>query len=419
MEEQEKTLPQEIVYCYLRSPSEVVEYYVQPTPMAGQPPEPVPSRKRKRRGLRRFLLCLGILLAIAVCGLAAYCICLPAPKDGVTVEWFLQQEGLGECYLPCAELVSDGSRFTYEIAHGEELSPGAVYEKVLPSTVTIVASGADGESVGTGVIIREDGYVLTNAHVVEGGESGQVLLCDGSLWDAELVGCDMQEDVAVLKIDAQGLPAAEIGNSDALAVGDTVYAIGNPLGVELLGTFTNGIVSAVGRAVEMDGYTLTLIQTNAALNSGNSGGPLINAYGQVVGINTLKMDSDYVTVEGLGFALPISDITYMINQILTDGAVSEEPILGCSIGTIAQTQGMVTGYPIVSVTAGFGADSAGLRVGDLAVRLNGEPLESIDQLMSVRRTLLAGETLTLGIYREGAYQELSIELMTQAADGGK
>ena len=155
-----------------------------------------------------------------------------------------------------------------------------------------------GASVGTGVILTEDGYIITNAHVIAGGTSCYVALADGSIFDAALVGYDAEQDLAVIKAQdtdgraAQGLPAAEFGDSDALSVGDPVYAIGNPLGVELRGTLTDGIVSAINRDVDVDGVTMTLIQTNAALNNGNSGGPLINRYGQVIGINVMKMGMD-------------------------------------------------------------------------------------------------------------------------------
>ena len=163
-----------------------------------------------------------------------------------------------------------------------------IYTKNIPSVVSITTSGRNASSTGTGVILTSDGYIVTNAHVVENGTAFSVQLTDDRIFPARLVGADAVSDLAVLHIEAQDLTPAELGDSEKLRVGDSVTAIGDPLGVELRGTYTNGIVSAINRAVAMDGRTMTLIQTNAALNSGNSGGPLINCYGQVVGINTMK-----------------------------------------------------------------------------------------------------------------------------------
>ena len=215
------------------------------------------------------------------------------------------------------------------------LTSKEIIEKNLNSTVVIsmyenvssgfYGGGASEQQAGgaTGIIMTSDGYIITNAHVISGGKSCWVALDTGVTYEVNLVGFDEEEDLAVLKADPQNpLPAAEFGNSDLVQVGDTAYAIGNPLGVELRGTMTNGIISAVNRAVEVDGKTMTLLQTSAALNNGNSGGPLINEYGQVIGINTLKMsttDSTEATVEGLGFALPISSVSFVVNDLIANG----------------------------------------------------------------------------------------------------
>ena len=196
------------------------------------------------------------------------------------------------------------------VAQEGGLSLQAIYEKCIPSTVSILCVLPRGTSTGSGVVLSADGYVITNYHVVEGATHISVLLTDGRELSARMVGGDKLSDLAVLTVDAQDLIPAEFGNSDSLRVGDTVVAIGDPLGVELRGTMTNGIVSAINRNLTTDGRTLTLIQTNAALNSGNSGGPLINCYGQVIGINTMKI-GDYVSsagVEGLGFAIPSTTV---------------------------------------------------------------------------------------------------------------
>ena len=197
----------------------------------------------------------------------------------------------------------EGASLTVEKSHGEALSTQEIYRRLNPSVVTVMAQMEDGMSVGTGVIFTEDGYILTNYHVLEGGSSCTVTLSNDRTYEALYVAGDADNDLAVLKVDLTGLPAAEFGSSDELVVGDPVYAIGNPLGVELRGTLTDGIVSAINRDVWVEGRSMSLIQTNAALNTGNSGGPLINAYGQVVGINTIKMTSSYSNVEGLPFPL--------------------------------------------------------------------------------------------------------------------
>ena len=197
-------------------------------------------------------------------------------------------------------------------------------------------------------VMTADGYIVTNAHVISGGKSCRVALSSGVTLEAKLVGYDEEEDLAVLYAETQtDLPTAEFGNSDLCSVGDTVYAIGNPLGVELRGTFTDGIISAINRQVEVEGKTMTLLQTNAALNNGNSGGPLINACGQVIGINTLKMsgtgsDENEATVEGLGFAIPMGSACFVVNDIIAYGEFRGTPSLGITVTTVAVGSGTVS-----------------------------------------------------------------------------
>lgn len=257
--------------------------------------------------------------------------------------------------------------------------------------------------VGTGVIFTEDGFILTNAHVIAGGSECYVVLDTGEDYRACLLGLDEEKDLAVIKIAASGLPAAEFGDSDALTVGDPVFAIGNPLGVELRGTLTDGIVSAINRDVYVDGVTMTLIQTNAALNNGNSGGPLINVYGQVVGINTMKMGSSSTTsVEGLGFAIPIASTAYMINDLIAYGEVHGEVMIGISVQPVPVTaENGESALLVMEVTPGGPGEEADIQKGDLIVAADGEALTKSTDLLRVRRRHEAGETLKLLVERDG------------------
>ena len=213
---------------------------------------------------------------------------------------------------------------------------------------------------------------------------------------------------------AQGLPAAEFGDSDALSVGDPVYAIGNPLGVELRGTLTDGIVSAINRDVDVDGVTMTLIQTNAALNNGNSGGPLINQYGQVIGINVMKMGMDRwstASVEGLGFAIPIASSAYIVNDILRCGEVQGEPVLGISVDrTPAYLPDGQQAARVYTVDLNGPGDKAGLEVDDLIYEADGVRVETSNDLLRVRHRHAAGEEMILKVCRGGEYLTVSVTL---------
>ena len=300
------------------------------------------------------------------------------------------------------------------------LSPGEVFDKVNPSVVTVLGRQMEYASVGTGVILSSDGYLLTNAHVIAGCQSCEVWVSGdyGSVdrYPARLVGCDEDTDLAVLKIEAWDLPAAEFGVSDDLQVGDPVYAIGNPLGTELLNTFTNGIVSAINRDVNVDGVNMTLIQTNVALNSGNSGGPLINKYGQVVGVNTIKMMSEEDTIEGLGFAIPSSLAERWVNELIELGELRPQPVLGVTITRRPRElpDGTMGVIQVSDVTAGGSGDRAGLMKGDYIVSFAGEPITSAEQIYVIRRSLFVGDKVEIRVYRDGEYLELTMTMRAAA-----
>ena len=303
-----------------------------------------------------------------------------------------------------------------ETDHGPELTAQEIYQRVNPSVVTVLAQLDGSVSVGTGVIFRSDGYILTNHHVLAGGRDCSITLDTGQSYEARYVAGDERNDLAVLKVNLTGLPAATFGDSDQLVVGDKVYAIGNPLGVELRGTLTDGIVSAINRDVWVDGRTMTLIQTNAALNSGNSGGPLINAYGQVVGINTIKMSSSYSNIEGLGFAIPSASIRRLVNDLLTYGEVQPEPTFGVTVNQLGTwLEEDLRGIQVIDVTAGSAADLAGIRTGDFILSAAGTPVNSSQDLLRVRRGLYVGDQVTMEIWRDGQRLEVTLELNDAAS----
>ena len=236
------------------------------------------------------------------------------------------------------------------------------------------------------------------------------------------MGTDRVSDLAVLRIQAEGILGAQFGDSETLRVGDTVVAIGDPLGVDLRGTMTDGIVSAINRDVTINGRTMNLIQTNAALNSGNSGGPLINCFGQVVGINTMKISAftDQAGVEGLGFAIPSATVKEVVEQIMDYGYVPGRPTLGISVETLSRFYQhfyrLPAGLYITQVDAGSAAWNAGLQAGDILISIDDEALSGVDDLNRILCTHSVGDEVTLCVYRSG-YGEGTITVALTEARG--
>lgn len=301
------------------------------------------------------------------------------------------------------------------------LSLQEIYERNIVSVVSINAILTGGSSTGTGVILTEDGYIVTNAHVVENAAAISVQLTDQQVFQAQVVGTDELSDLAVLKISASDLTPAQFGDSSSLRVGDTVVAIGDPLGVEFRGTYTDGIISGIDRDVDMDGRTMTLLQTNAALNSGNSGGPLINCYGQVIGINTMKIGAftDEAGVEGLGFAIPSTTVKTIVDQLIAQGYVSGRPTLGISgegLSTFYQHYyRMPAGLYITQVSQSSDAYEQGVEEGDLLLSVNDTPVTSMDDLKSAVFSCEVGQTVQVTLYRGG--QQYLLELTLQEDRG--
>ena len=311
----------------------------------------------------------------------------------------------------------DGS-FSLELrsAQGlEALSYQEIYAKVSPSVVTITVYGDLSGAYATGIILSEDGYILTNQHVVALQSHAQVTTADNRTYDALLVGEDPNSDLALLKVEAEGLTPAEFGSSDELVVGDECFAIGNPLGINYRGSFTNGIVSALNRSVNVNDYTMSLIQTTTALNSGNSGGPLINIYGQVIGVNNMKLMSSETTVEGLGFAIPSTTAQRVVNALAAEGVV-EHPVMGitCYGVTAGDQEGNpVDGIYVVTVNPASDAARQGLQPGDIITAVNGQPVyQAGDVDLS---GMHVGDPITVSVYRRGERLELSFQLVEQNA----
>lgn len=302
---------------------------------------------------------------------------------------------------------------------GEALTAAEVYNKVSPAVVIVSVKSIttyngffpqETEGLGSGFIINEEGYILTNYHVIEGATEVSVTLSDKREVKASIVNYDQEQDVAMIKIidDIEMPGVVELGDSDALQTGEAVLAIGTPLSKDLADTLTNGIVSALNRNVQTGtGVTLNLIQTNAAINPGNSGGPLINTRGEVVGINTMKMMSN--DVEGLGFAIPINDIKGKIESL-------SKPILnlGISVRTVDETLSkqlsMEQGLYIVEVTEFSAAEKAGLKSGDLIVKMDGKRVKTFDELKEIKNSKEEGDVISIEVIRDGKTKTIDLAL---------
>lgn len=307
---------------------------------------------------------------------------------------------------------------------GKSLSAAQVYELTVNSVVGIQTEArtnvfgqeAVSASAGSGFILSEDGYIITNAHVVSGATKITVDLFNGDSYDAQLVGSDANFDIAVLKIEAEDLPAVSVGNSDTLRVGEEVVAIGNPLG-ELTFTMTNGILSALDREINTDGNPQNMLQTNAAINSGNSGGPLFDMDGNVIGVTTAKYSGSTTsgtTIEGLGFAIPINEALKVAYDLAEHGYVKDQAYLGVTVATLdnqtATYYGLPIGPRVESVNPGSCAEKAGLQVGDIIIAYNGTKVENNPALLAQLRKSKAGDTVELTVFRAGAEIKMSVVL---------
>ncbi len=303
------------------------------------------------------------------------------------------------------------------------MTPGQVYAQNVRAVVAIASQAtqtniygqvSETASAGSGFIISKDGYVVTNCHVIEGATQVRVITYDAQEYEAKVIGSDATNDIALLKIEGEDFPCVTVGSSDKLAVGEQVAAIGNPLG-ELTSTLTVGYVSAKDRAVATDGTSINMLQTDAAINSGNSGGPLFNMQGQVVGITTAKYSgtsSSGATIEGIGFAIPMDDVAGMLEDLREFGYVTSTylGVMVKDVSEAAQAYGLPAGAYVEEVTSGYCAEKAGLKSRDIIVDIGGHSISSVTDLTRVLRRFEPGDTTTITVYRDGREVNLSITL---------
>lgn len=308
--------------------------------------------------------------------------------------------------------------FTIELQEqGEELSLQQLYERCADTIVAITGTVEDesGYYWGTGVIASPDGLIVTNAHIIDGCDSAKVTLYNDESYEAKLVGVDSISDLALLKIDAEGLPAAVFGDVSSIAVGDEVAAIGNPLGEDFRSTLTNGIISAIDRGLNYNGRTMSLLQTNTAINQGNSGGALFNMYGQVVGITNMKMMSYYSSIEGIGFAIPSSTVKSVVDSLAANGEVRGRPSIGITVGAIPEDVSshydIPSGLYVSGVQENSDAQLKGVQVGDILTAVNGQEVYTTEDVAAIKDALAVGDTMTLSLWRDGETIEVEIELM--------
>ncbi len=298
-----------------------------------------------------------------------------------------------------------------------------IVKKVSPSVVGVSTLTSTGTATGTGIIMSEDGYIITNAHVIENAKSVSILLPDSYsdesktdskdlTVDAEIIGQDKQTDIAVLKINKTGLTKAEFGKSSELQAGELAIVIGNPLGFELANSVTSGIISAVNRSITVDDRVMNTIQTDAAINGGNSGGPLINAYGQVVGITSVRVSAS--VGDGLSFAIPIDEAIPIVKELIEHGYVTGRPTLGVGGETVsnvyAQYYDIPKGFFVRKVYADSAAEKAGIKVGDIIIGIEGKLISSLEEFNNAKNAYRAGDTVKISVYRDGEIKDFEVTL---------
>ena len=402
------------------------DYYNDPQPRQEEPnyipPEPKqPKQPKERKGFRRAVSVLLVLaLVLGSCGATAVL---------MNQYWKKEMQALTQQMNDkIAAVQKDASKQSAgavgrPLASGEYLTPGEVYQRNVNAVVaiTVQVEGYDdygratsGISSGTGFIITSDGYVVTNYHVIEGGTKVTITTHNDEEYPAEIVGYEANNDLAVLKVDAEDLPYVTLGKSTDLLVGDQVVAIGNVLST-FASSLTVGYVSGVDRVVDTEGTAMNMIQPDVAINSGNSGGPLFNMNGEVVGITTAKFSgnsSSGSSIEGIGFAIPIDDVAGMIEDLMTYGYVTGAylGVMVRDVDTNTQSFGLPAGAFVESVSAGGAAERGGVQAQDIITEVGGYAVTSVSDLTRMLRKFKAGETVSVEVYRAGQMKTLTVTL---------
>lgn len=398
---------------YADSPYECA--YTQP--QAQELPKVPKASKPKRRG--RPLLVFALLI----------CACIITAVV-VTNVWenrlALMENAMNEKFAALEQIYSEQQQenISSQLPAAGPMTPGQVYAQNVKAVVAVNSRVATGngyaEGSGSGFIISADGYVVTNYHVIEGAKQVTVIPHGDKELEAEIIGSDATNDIALLKVEGENLPCVTLGSSDALAVGDQVAAIGNPLG-ELTATLTVGYISAKDRVVNTDGTVINMLQTDAAINSGNSGGPLFDMNGKVIGITTAKYSGSSnsgATIEGLGFAIPMDDVVGILADLKEFGYVTGA-YLGVyvrDVETSAQSYGVPAGAYVEEAIGGYCAQKGGIRAGDIIVNLGGYDVDSVTTLTRVLRRFKAGDSVSVTVYRSGKQEYLNIVLDEKPAD---
>ncbi len=378
-----------------------------------QKPDKPKKPKRKLKGIEIALISIASVAAVLF-----ICVCVfvsmfiinpekPVSKPEISQQTQIKEEQKNEVNLPALNTQPPST---------DAMTIPQIYQKVKDSVVgiivTVMDQGQISQGSGTGIILSEDGYIATNAHVVSGATTVKVVLNDETEFDAEIVGNDAKTDLAVLKIEAKDLKPAEFGDSDKLVQGETVVAIGNPYGLELAGTVTAGIVSALDRQMVIENVYMTLIQTDASINPGNSGGPLVNSYGQVIGITSSKIIT--TGYEGIGFAIPITGATEIIEELIQYGYVKDRPSIGIYGRNIDETYAsfysIPTGVYVEYVDPESDAHKKGLKQGDIITAINDVEVDSMATLDAEKNKYKPGDTVTLTVFRNSKTLKISIVL---------
>ena len=406
---------------YIHDENDLSVYHTQPSGTSeggfqgGCVPPEAPRKKKSRRGVKAVALVLACLIVGggAGAGGAALYGHLSGGTGGTTIY---------EAQTPLSAVNVSS------VPSGSPMSAAEIYAANVGATVGITVDvvttnwwgmTTSGAAAGSGFVITEDGYIVTNYHVinVQGAQTITVAMYDGTTYPAEVVGFDESHDLAVLKIDASGLQTVVLGDSDSLVVGEPVAAIGNPLG-ELTFSLTTGVISALDRTVTMDsGTVMDLLQTDCAINSGNSGGPLFNEYGEVIGITNAKYSSNgngQASIDNIGFAIPIDQVKDLITQLIETGEIVQ-PYLGVGVRTVSaegQQYGVPAGAYVATVEEGGPAAQAGVQVGDVITALNGDAVTTQQELTSLKSRYQPGDTVTLTVDRDGESLELDVVLGT-------